>query len=185
MSRILVMYVIGNLYKSIKGIKTLTGITGSAITLTYGIIQSGGTIFIVGGALCMTTALFDIFELTKVTKDLDKEITDYQSYLDGYIGRINELYGECDINKRYTLYQTRENEQLRQLLEKSEYTINELKLLQNKILTAKNIIANEAKELRDENSFLVDELEQLRKEYEQERQSLQQNLSKLDSLVNK
>ena len=104
------MYFISRMYQTIKGLIAMTGVTGSVLAIVYGSMASGGTVFVVGGVLCMANSLFNIIEIGKVTVDIRKQIHTLETTIDGFLrdGKAN--------NEAHA----KENRKLRELLDKSE-----------------------------------------------------------------
>jgi len=68
------MYFISKIYQSTKTLTAVSGTIGSLMAICAGSISSGGTIYIIGGSLCLANSLFNLIEVGKVNLDIKKQI---------------------------------------------------------------------------------------------------------------
>lgn len=75
------MYFISRIYQSIKCLTAVSGTTGAIIAIVYGALMSGGTIFIVGGSLCLANSVFNLIEIGKINVDIKQQINELKMNL--------------------------------------------------------------------------------------------------------
>ena len=95
------MYFISSLYQSLKGTTALAGLVGSLLAIVIGSTSTGGTVYIVGGSLCLANSLFNIIEIGKVNIDIKKQITQLSTLLTVFMEKNDELKNnETDLKKK-------------------------------------------------------------------------------------
>jgi len=68
------MYFFGKIYRSSKMLAASLGSIGSVLAIVYGVLMSGGTVFIIGGSLCLVNSIFNFLDIAKVDKDIKKQV---------------------------------------------------------------------------------------------------------------
>lgn len=115
------MYVKSNIYKVVKAASAITGTGGSVLAIIYGALLSGGLPFIIGGSLCLANSIFNLVEFIKVNPDICDEIK-----------RLDEkLRSSTKLNGKFR----REVSELRKLFYQSTRDIDELRHIQQNLLT--------------------------------------------------
>ncbi len=85
------MYFINNFYRSIKTIAATLGLVGSSLMIIYGVLQTGGTVYVVSGSLCLANALFNLGETGKVLADIKNQVDRLKSNLNLFSQENQEL----------------------------------------------------------------------------------------------
>lgn len=149
-------------------------------------LTSGGTVFVVGGSLCLANSLFNILEISKVTMDIRDQIKRLQRSVADIEFQNGLLKENNNTSRENNEIQARENKRLSELLERSDTQVEKLQQLQKQISIAKNDFEAESKRLRDENinlSSSVEDLRSLQSQYEKEITELKLTVSQLETQV--
>src|SRR5579871_4724701 len=125
------MYFLSKFYQSIKFLAALSGTAGSIVAIVYGVILSGGTVFIVGGSLCLANSLFNIVEIGKVNFDIRKQIDELKTSL-GFFSRQNrDLHANIESLNKIRDQFLDQNQQLQKTLDASSERIKSLESLKD------------------------------------------------------
>lgn len=154
-------YYISKIYISLKATTAFAGIIGSLLAIIYGVIQTGGTVFIIGGSLCLVNSVFNVIEVGKVNLDIKRQIAELEKSIGKFIAQTDRLQELAVINERNAGYYRAENHKLKKLVEKSELQIVKMEDIQNGLkdqLTAMNKNAEKFEELKIQYSVEIDNL---------------------------
>lgn len=86
------MYFISRFYRSIKFTFASLGAIGSSLAIIYGALQSGGTVFIIGGSIGLANSLFNFWETGKVSADILKQVNNLND-------RISQFADQNEVQK--------------------------------------------------------------------------------------
>lgn len=78
------MYFVSKFYRGVKLFFAGLGTTGGIITIVYGALQSGGTVFVVGGSIVLANSLFNFWETSKVSADILKQVNNLNGKIDDF-----------------------------------------------------------------------------------------------------
>lgn len=183
-------YFVTKLYRSLKFVFASLGLAGSAIAIIYGSIQTGGTIYIIGGSICLANSLFNFWEVGKVSADILKQINNLKKSLESFDKKL-EVFANKNIQLENSVEQLErikedfieKEKSLQKSLNRSFEQIEKMENLKNKYMSlSKDLEKNLEKEneqiisLTNKNKDLQANLEQvyrIKEEFQQENEEYQ------------
>jgi len=170
------MYFLSKCFRFAKASLAVIGTLMSTGVIVYGVVTSGGAIYIVGGGFYLATSLFLGFDSSKVLADIRKQIDILKTDLDLFDSENRQLCQNIDHLKQVKENFVKENRKLHSTLEQTEEHMRKLKHLKDEL--EENIEA-EKDELthfsvqNEELSQKLEQINQLKEAYQQENEQLQ------------
>lgn len=170
------MYYLSKIYQGFKGFTAISGTTGSILAIVYGILTTGGTVFIIGGSLCLVNSIFNLIEISKVNLDIRKQIGELKTSLRDFSRENAELHNNVKSLGKIKEDFVRENRQLQTTLDESAEQLERLETLKDDY---DDINQKLAAQLEEEKDNLID----LRGQNEELRSSLEEMMKIRDQFA--
>jgi chromosome segregation ATPase len=167
-------YFISKVYQSVKLLTALSGTTGAILAIVYGAAMSGGTIFIVGGSLCLGNSLFNLIEIGKVNFDIKKQLDELKNNLRLFSQENVILQGNVESLNIIRGQFVKQNEELQKTLDKSSEHVDQLEKIKTEYDEMNKKLGTQ---LKEQNAQIV--------EYTSENKSLKDNVDKILELHGK
>lgn len=152
------MYFTTKIYQSIKGTVATAGTVGSILAICFGAVAaSGGTIYIVGGSLCLANAIFNLIELGKVNIDIKKQLKELDNVIKSYTAQ-NMIQSNNNLTLMHQI--TR----LKSSLEDSAKQVEYMDDIRRDLMKSKEITEQQLQKFRDENNVLKISIENNREQ---------------------
>src|SRR3990170_1816635 len=163
------MYFLSNIYRNVKLAVATVGGIGAIITIIYGAVSSGGTVFIVGGSVWLVQTGFNFFDSSKAQIDIKKQVKKLEKNLDVFSKENEILKGNIGELQSAKDEYVRQNIKLAQNFEKSDKQIEKLAKLKEQYEAESKqfqIILEEEKnklnELEDNNIIYIQQNDRLK-----------------------
>jgi len=120
-----------NAWRSIKVFIASAGMVGSSIAIIYGSLQTGGTVYIIGGSLCMDNSVFNFIETGKVINDIKEQITNLTDNITLFSEENKSLKTNVDDLTNLKIDFVEKNRELQTTIHQTVDRINKLEDLRN------------------------------------------------------
>lgn len=193
-------YFVTRIYRSLKFLFASLGLAGSTLAIIYGSIQTGGTVYIVGGSICLANSIFNFWEVGKVSADILKQINNLKNNIEVFNEKL-EFFANKNTQLERSIIQLEEikdsfvkkNQLLKQNLTSSLSQIDKLEKVKNKYMNLNLDLEKSIQEengqiiaLNDKNKDLQSNLEkvyQVKEEFQKENEEYQLLLKKTEQQV--
>lgn len=168
------MYFTTKLYQSIKGTTATLGTVGAVLAICFG-ATGGGTVYIVGGSLCLANSIFNLIEFGKVNIDIKKQLKTLDLALQNFQNKIITLNSSVESFLAETTH-------LKKLLENANAQIQYMDEIRKDLVDANKVTKSQLVTFQSENTKLKTTMKDIQEQFQKVQAVYQEQVKENEEL---